>query len=401
MVAVVAGPDAGHAFPALGLAARFAAAGDDAVVYTGTRWLADGARCGVDVRELPGLVALPGEDDEDAGAKLSARAARMALALAPELAEAGVDLVISDVITRAGGWAAELVGIPWIELSPHPLYEQSRGLPPIGAGMDVGIGVRGRLRDVALRVMSAPSAADGRRSTALARRSIGLSDVPEPAARFVATLPGLEVHRPDWPARTHVIGPLAYEPTDAVFATPDGGGPLVVVAPSTAKSGEADLGKAALDGLADLARRREIRVVYSALTPPPDNAATPDAFVAGTARQDEVLSRAAVAVCGAGHGMLAKALLAGVPVVTVPGGGDQWELANRVLRAGCGVVVRPADAGAIASAVARVLDDDAFAAAARGVAATNHATVDPVRVAHRTLDRASTTRERRTARASD
>ncbi|MCF8569623.1 glycosyl transferase [Gordonia sp. HY002] len=310
----------------------------------------------------------------------------MALLLAPELATAGVELVVSDVITRAGGWAAELVGVPWIELSPHPLYEQSRALPPIGAGMTVGVGVRGRLRDTALRALTARSLAVGRRATAVARRGIALSDEPRPAAHLVATLPGLEVHRPDWPARTHVIGPSAYEPTDDLFVPPAGEGPLVVVAPSTAQSGEADLGSAALSGLATLSQTRDLRLVYSALTPPPSGVATPEAFVAGTARQDDLLQHADVVVCGAGHGMLAKALGAGVPVVTVPGGGDQWELANRVARIGCGVLVRPANADAVAVAVTRVLDDESYAVAARRVASTRSTTVDPVRIAHRILE---------------
>ena len=34
--------------------------------------------------------------------------------------------------------------------------------------------------------------------------------------------------------------------------------------------------------------------------------------------------------------MVAKTLLAGVPMVVVPGGGDQWEIANRVVRQGSG-----------------------------------------------------------------
>ncbi|WP_228461496.1 glycosyltransferase [Gordonia spumicola] len=381
----MAGSDAGHAFPALGLATRFVDAGDDVIVYTGERWVSEEARTGATVRELPGLAALPGEDDEDAGAKLSTRAARMALALAPELAAAGVELVVSDVITRAGGWAAELIGVPWIELSPHPLYEQSRGLPPIGAGMAAGVTWQTRLRDRVLRGMSARAVASGARATAVARRSIMLSPEPRPAARFVATLPGLEVHRPDWPERTHLIGPLLHEPTVDVFERPAGDGPLVVVAPSTAKSGEADLGAAALHGLADLAADRPLRVVYSALTAPPAACRVPTGLVAGTARQDEVLADAAVAVCGAGHGMLAKSLLAGVPVVTVPGGGDQWELANRVSRAGSGVIVRPATPSAIADAVARVLDDPTYARSARTVARGVTGVVDPVVVAHRVL----------------
>ncbi|WP_165943098.1 glycosyltransferase [Gordonia zhaorongruii] len=382
----MAGSDAGHAFPALALGKLFARAGDEVLVYTGSDWIGEGPRCGVRVLPLPGLAALPGEDDDDAGAKLNARAARMAVMLAPALATEGVELVFSDVITRAGGWAAELAGVPWIEVSPHPLYEQSAGLPPIGSGLAVGTGVRGRLRDAGLRILCAKSASDGVRATARARGGLRLPPVPAPAARFVATLPGLEVHRPDWPPRTHLIGPLLHEPTDAVFDRPPGDGPLVVVAPSTARIGEAELGAVALEALNDLDGRRGLRTVYSALSALADGVTTPGRFVAGTARQDEVLADAAVAVCGAGHGMLVKALGAGVPVVTVPGGGDQWELAKRVKRSGCGLIVRPAEPKALAAAIERILDDPSFAANAQAVAATASSTVDPVRVARRVLE---------------
>ncbi|MFZ2511455.1 MAG: glycosyl transferase, partial [Gordonia sp. (in: high G+C Gram-positive bacteria)] len=161
-MALVAGSDAGHALTALGLAQTLVAAGDETVVYTGLRWVQAAQRRGLVVADLPGLAARDDDDDSDAGAKLSTRAARMARELAPELALGGYDLVISDAITLAGGWAAELCGVPWIELSSHPLYEQSRGLPPIGAGLAVGTGVRGRLRDHLLRAVSAPALARGR-----------------------------------------------------------------------------------------------------------------------------------------------------------------------------------------------------------------------------------------------
>ena len=40
------------------------------------------------------------------------------------------------------------------------------------------------------------------------------------------------------------------------------------------------------------------------------------------------------------------ARLAGVPLVVVPGGGDQWEIANRVVRQGSAQLVRPLTAEA-------------------------------------------------------
>ena len=46
--------------------------------------------------------------------------------------------------------------------------------------------------------------------------------------------------------------------------------------------------------------------------------------------------------------MVAKTLLAGVPLVVVPGGGDQWEIANRVARQGSGRLVRPLTGEALA-----------------------------------------------------
>ena len=220
-VALVAGDEAGHAFPAFALAQQFTDAGHDATVYTGVRW-SDVELGRASIAELAGLAAAVGDDDSDAGAKLSTRAARMAVRLAPDL-RGSYDVVISDVITRAGAWAADLVGLPWIELSPHPLYEQSCGLPPIGMGL------------------------------------------------------------------------------------------------------------------------------------------------------------------AAGHGMLAKALGAGVPVVMLPGGGDQPELAARVSRLGAGLTVRTPDPDVIAAAVRRVLGEPDFRAAARAVAASGAAIVDPVAVVERAV----------------
>lgn len=380
----MAGSDAGHAFAALGLAAAFAAAGDETVVYTGTRWGPAAERRGLTVRELPGLAARPGDDDTDAGAKLSTRAARMALELAPVLARGGYDLVFSDSITLAGGWAAELTGLPWIELSSHPLYDQSRGLPPIGAGLAVGTGLRGRLRDTVLRAMSAPSERKGRAQRRRARASIALPPDPAPAARFVATLPGLEVPRPDWPDGAVVIGPQFFEPTDEVFAVPPGEGPLVVVCPSTAESGSDELTPAALAALSSLASHP--RIVYSALESPAGVDDLPDGLVSGPGRQDLILAQADLVICGGGHGLLAKTLAAGVPVVVVPGGGDQWELACRVQRAGAGVLVRPVTREAVTAAVERVLGDPSYAAAARAIGDSVRQVSDPVVVAHRILD---------------
>ena len=86
----------------------------------------------------------------------------------------------------------------------------------------------------------------------------------------------------------------------------------------------------------------------------------------GLGRQDELLSHADVVICGGGHGMVAgKTLLAGVPMVAVPGGGDQWEIANRIARQGSAVLVRPLTAEALATAVREVLSSPSYREAAQ------------------------------------
>lgn len=398
LIALVAGPDPGHAFPAIAAARVLNRAGLRTVVYTGVRWREAAARSGVEVLELPGLAVQVGDDDSDAGAKLSVRAARIALELVPDLRRRGVSLVISDVITVGGGWAAQLAGIRWIELSPHPLYEASRGLPPIGSGLEAGRGWRGRLRDTVFRAATATSIREGSRQRRHAREQIGLSGSGEPDARFVATLPALEVARPDWPSNAHVIGPLFWEPTDDLFEIPAGAGPLVMIAPSTAATGAADLVAQTLTGLGRLGGGDDagvrVRVVLSGLT---FADADLDAMcrtagidrarvTAGLGRQDRLLAAGAdLVVCGGGHGMLAKALVAGVPVVTVPGGGDQWELASRVQRLGAGITVRPVSAPVLTEAVATVLAEPAYRQRAREAADSLSWAADPVSLVERML----------------
>ena len=74
-----------------------------------------------------------------------------------------------------------------------------------------------------------------------------------------------------------------------------------------------------------------------------------------------------------------------VPVVMVPGGGDQWELANRVQRQGSGLFVRPLTADGLAQSCRKVLADSTFKERAATAAASAAAVVDPVQVCTQTV----------------
>ena len=382
-VAVVAGPDPGHSFPAIALCRRFGEAGDEPTLFTGEEWIDAARAAGVDAAPLDGLAAT--DDDVDAGARIHGRAARMAVLNVPALRELAPDLVVSDVITAGGGMAAELLGIPWIELNPHPLYLPSKGLPPIGSGLAPGTGIRGRLRDATMRFLTARSWRAGLKQRAAVRLQIGLPAVdPGPLRRLIATLPALEVPRPDWPDEAVVVGPLHFEPTDRVLEVPAGPGPVVAVAPSTALTGTAGLAEVALGCLTPGgtlppgSRLVVSRLGGADLTVPPW-------AVVGLGRQAELLAHADVVICGGGHGMVAKALLAGVPLVVVPGGGDQWEMANRVVRQGSARLVRPLTAAALVAATNEVLSSPGYRAAARAAAASIAGVADPVQVCHEAL----------------
>jgi len=384
-VAVVAGPDPGHAFPAIALCLRFLAAGDTPTLLTGRKWL-DVARAeGVGAVELDGLDPTEVDDDADAGAKIHQRAARMAVLNKQRIGDLALDLVISDSITTCGGLAADLLGVPWIELNTHPLYRPSKGLPPIGSGLAPGTGLRGRLRDTVLRALSARSWREGLRQRSEVRVGIGLpAEDPGPRRRLIATLPALEVPRPDWPEEAVVVGPLHFEPTKSVLALPPGDGPVVVVAPSTANTGAEGLTEMALQTLVP----GEVlpdgsRVAVSRLEGP--DGPIPPWAVVGLGRQDELLSGADLLICGGGHGTVAKALLAGVPMVIVPGGGDQWEIANRVVRQGSAQLIRPLTAVALAAATREVLGSPRYREAARRAGAGAGTVADPVRVCHEAL----------------
>ncbi|CAJ1583756.1 glycosyltransferase [[Mycobacterium] wendilense] len=379
-IAVVAGPDPGHAFPAIALCRKLRAAGAEPTLFTGVEWLPAAREAGLAATELLGLDPTDEDDDADAGEKIHRRAARMAVLNAEPLAALAPDLVVSDVITACGGMAAELLDIPWVELNPHPLYLPSKGLPPLGSGLAPGTGLRGRLRDAVMRKLTERSWRAGLAQRSAARRHIGLpASDPGPARRLIATLPALEVPRPDWPAEAVVVGPLHFEPTAEVLTPPPGDGPLIVVAPSTATTGAT--------GMAELALRHLVpgqtlpagaRVAVSRLGGA--DLEVPPWAVVGLGRQDELLTGASLMICGGGHGIVAKTLLAGVPMVVVPGGGDQWEMANRVVRQGSGELIRPLTGEALVAAVGQVLAAPGYREAARAAGASVAGVADPVRV---------------------
>jgi len=360
-VALVSGPDPGHLVPMAGLGMRLAGAGHDVVVSTGVRWRDALQRDGMAHVELP-LLAAP-DADRDFGARLSQRPAQMARPLARALAAFAPELVVADTLTRAGGLAAGVLRVPWAELIPHPLVDPSRSLPPFGTGWRPL-----PLRDTVLRRLTQRSRRAGERDRAAVFTAAGLT-VPAPVVRLVATLPALEPDRPDWPAKTVIVGPLRWEPCAVDLPLPTAHGPLVVVVGTTASAGGTDLLNVAVTALGGTG----VRLASPRFSAGPSG--LPAWVSAGPGRLGPMLLRASALVAAGGHGMVAAALTAGVPLVLLPAAGDQKEVAARTARAGAAVVASP---GTVRRDVLRVLAEPAYAGAARGAGSSGSAAVDPV-----------------------
>ncbi len=337
----------------MSLALALARRGASVAVVCGTQWQSAIEREGLTFFPIPLLEDRP--ENADFGWVLWQRSRDLAPGIASSLRSFGASLAVVDTLTVPGWFAADLAGVPRVELIPTSLQDPSRSLPPPGMGLAPS---RLGLRDALLRWLHQRSRRVGEEACREARASLGLAPEGPPVLRLVATLPGLEPLRADWPPRTEIVGPMEWDPTVPVLEPPEGDGPLVFLADSSATGRPQTLLALAVESLGGY---RVACTTFGAVPP------LPSGFVAGVSRQAPLLDASSVVVCAGGHGMVAKALVRGLPLVIVPGPGDQRENAARVERLGAGVWVRR---GTLREAVERVLGDPSYAAAARRVGDT-------------------------------
>ena len=361
-VALVAGPDAGHLLPVAALAEALAARGHSPVVWTGDRWLERLRGAGIAAEQLPLVAEPPGESF---GERLWRRSVAMTPPLVAGLRAEPPALIVADTLTMCGSFAAGVLGVPLVELVPHPLQDPSAWLPPVGSTLPPARSRVGRHRDALLHRLTDVGVRLGHRQREGALASLGISRLPL-LLRLVATLPALELPRRDWPSDAVLCGPLEWEAGTAELAPPPGDDPLVLVSSTTA--GGPDL----LSLVLEAAAGQHLRVAATTLDP--RVGALPPWAVAGPGSQAPLLAAASAVVCGAGNGMLAKALSRGLPVVTIPGAGDQRENAARVHRLCAGIRLPPAEVTVpvLRRSLRRVVHDGRYAAgaadAARGAA---------------------------------
>ena len=255
------------------------------------------------------------------------------------------DLLVLDMNPWGALAVAEGSGRPWAAVAPYPLPISSPDAPPFGPGLAPARGPLGRLRDAVVRplVIGAVERTILPKLNAV-RAAIDPHLSPVRSADDLFSRPPLilyltaepfEYHRRSWPGNVRMVGPCPWEPELQAPAwletiTP----PIVLVATSSEYQADAILAQMAFDALADT----DMTVIATlpsndpgALRVPPNGRA--ERFVP----HGPILARASVAITHGGMGVTQKALAAGVPVVAVPFGRDQPEVARRVEVAGAGV----------------------------------------------------------------
>jgi len=135
-------------------------------------------------------------------------------------------------------------------------------------------------------------------------------------------------------------------------------------------------------GLAEPEARRRIRRITAAIpavrgvlttgkgVDPTAISAADNVQVLRSAPHGQVLRESAAVVTHCGHGTTIKALAAGLPLVCMPMGRDQLDVAARVVHRGAGVRLEPsAPPAEIGGALRTVLDQPDYRRAAEGIAA--------------------------------
>jgi UDP:flavonoid glycosyltransferase YjiC (YdhE family) len=184
---------------------------------------------------------------------------------------------------------------------------------------------------------------------------------------MVATFPQLEYPR-SWPDHVHVTGPMLFELPHPEGDLPEGDGPLVLVAGSTAQDQELEVVRTSLEALAEEPVRVLATLNQRGLEwpgPVPHNATVVD-----WVSYSQVIPHASIVACNGGHGTVARSLAEGVPLVIRPAGADMGENGARVTWAGVGLMLPRGVFGrhSLRAAVRKVLAEEGFATRARALA---------------------------------
>jgi MGT family glycosyltransferase len=306
-------------------------------------------------------------------------AAAYALDTRAALDREAVDVVASDYMLFGPPIAAESAGVPQALIVHNVYMVPEPGKPAPGPGFLPARGLPGRFRDrvanrafLALfnRGLPAVNRARGQHGLPALRHIVDQLDHVELV--LVLTSESFDFHGDAHPQHVRYVGPFLTEPQwvdDWHSPWPqDDTRPLVIVSFSSTYMAQERLLARTIDALGGSHAR--VLVTTGPAIDPASLPAAGNASVVRSAPHARLFPQAAAVVTHAGMGTVTRALAAGVPLVCLPMGRDQLDVAARVVHAGAGVRLRPsARPGAVRAAVERVIGEPGYRLAAQNLGA--------------------------------
>jgi MGT family glycosyltransferase len=288
------------------------------------------------------------------------------------------DVTVNDILCHSAALSAEAEGVPQATSCPIVLpHWISPGLPPYGFGFapdpdrSRGWPLAGLLSRL-LRGLPRWQVNRIRRRLGLAPRKepfLGLSE----QLVLAYTTEALEYARPGLPDQVHYLGPsISGRRGDHDLPFPWDwldGSPLVSLSLGTIFHGHRPFFEAAAEASRGQPWQLVMKVA-SHLPSGPWPGGPPNVLAVHEQPQLALLKRARAMVSHAGDNSVNEALSEGVPLVLAPAGGDQADVARRVVEAGAGIQVplRAVSAPQLREAIRRVLGEPSFRARAQAIA---------------------------------
>ena len=358
-ILVYTSPAPGHVFPGLGVALELQQRGHDVHIRTLSPELERIRALGLNAEAIdPAIEAIELEDWRASNAMGALKIAMQTFGARAELevddmldaiARTSADALLVDTNTWGAQAVSEASGLPWATFQPYFTALPGQGVPPFGPGLPRATGVTGRIRDGIvgplafgkLQKLALPGINAPRITLGLTPLVSMQSFLTRPPRVIYFTSETLEYPRNDWPENFRFVGPGSWGPAaEAPDWLAEADRPIVLVTCSTERQEDSAILEAALQGLPGVG----FYVVGTSAAFAPGEIATkppPNTRVERFIPHDAILDRAAAVVCHGGMGITQRALAHGVPVVVVPFGRDQLEVARRVEHAGAGTRLPP------------------------------------------------------------
>ncbi|RZN25623.1 nucleotide disphospho-sugar-binding domain-containing protein [Bradyrhizobium sp. Leo121] len=291
-----------------------------------------------------------------------------------EIRRATTDAVLTDMPLFGAVLAAEAEHIPCALLSPTISLRPLPGQPPIGSGLSAPRTPEERVaveaasnRFAALMNEWLPMLNEARASLQLAPWADVMELFDRPARLLIAVSAAFDFAPDFLPSNVRYIGPLLDSSNwSKPWISPwsQGDRPRVLISFSTTNQDQTEAlqrtinaaGRVDVDAVATLGPALEDVTLQA-----PDNVT-----LLPSAPHDAAMKEASLVVSHGGHGTTSRALAHGLPLLVMPFGRDQGDIAARVEACGVGLVLPPtATEAEIAAAMTRLIREPQFLIAAR------------------------------------